>query len=84
VTRERTLIEMGDMVNAKSLDNRICCYQLIETLKNLKDKTPSTDVYAAFTVQEEVGLRGATAVASGINPKSRCDSSLRCARFCST
>lgn len=68
VTRERTLIEMGDMVNAKSLDNRICCYQLIETLRSLKSETPSTDVYAVFTVQEEVGLRGATAIASGINP----------------
>lgn len=68
ITREREFIEMGDMVNSKSLDNRICCYQLIETLKGLKGKTPSTDIYAVFTVQEEIGLRGATAVASGINP----------------
>ena len=28
----------------------------------------STDLYAVFTVQEEIGLRGATAVASGVNP----------------
>ena len=59
---------MGDMVNSKSLDNRICCYQLVQTLKELKDVKLSTDLYAVFTVQEEIGLRGATAVASGINP----------------
>ena len=68
ITREREFIEMGDMVNSKSLDNRICCYQLVQTLKDLKDTELSTDLYAVFTVQEEVGLRGATAVASGINP----------------
>lgn len=68
ITRERSFIEMGDMVNSKSLDNRICCYQLIETLREMKGMTPSTDLYAVFTVQEEIGLRGATAVASGLNP----------------
>ena len=68
ITRERSFIEMGDMVNSKSLDNRICCYQLIQTLIEMKDMTPSTNLYAVFTVQEEIGLRGATAVASGINP----------------
>ena len=68
ITRERSFIEMGDMVNSKSLDNRICCYQLIQTLKDMEDTVPSTDLYAVFTVQEEIGLRGATAVASGINP----------------
>lgn len=68
ITRERSFIEMGEMVNSKSLDNRICCYQLMETLRQLEGKTPSTDLYAVFTVQEEIGLRGATAVASGVNP----------------
>ncbi len=68
ITRERSFIEMGDTVNSKSLDNRICCYQLMQALKDMKDIKPSTDLYAVFTVQEEIGLRGATAVASGINP----------------
>ena len=54
--------------SSKSLDNRICCYQLVETLRELKDVKLNTDLYAVFTVQEEIGLRGATAVASGINP----------------
>ena len=68
ITRERKMIEMGDCVNSKSIDNRVSVFILIETLKRLKNKTPDFDTYAVFTVQEEVGLRGATAVASAINP----------------
>ena len=37
VTRERSLIEMGDCINGKSIDNRIAVYILIETLRRLKD-----------------------------------------------
>jgi len=66
VTRERDLVEMGDCVCTKSLDNRISVYILIETLKNLQK--PAFDFYAVFTVQEEVGLRGATTAARKINP----------------
>lgn len=68
ITRERDLIEMGDCVNAKSLDNRVSVYILIETLKRLKDQEVPHDIYATFTVQEEIGLRGAIAASSGINP----------------
>lgn len=68
ITRERELIEVGDCVNAKSLDNRVSVYILIEVLKKLKDHTPPYDVYAVFTVQEEVGLRGAISAAHAINP----------------
>ena len=57
ITRERGLIEMGDCVNCKSLDNRIAVFILIETIKKLTN--PAFDTYAVFTVQEEVGIRGA-------------------------
>ena len=66
VTRERALIEMGDCINGKSLDNRTGVFVLIETLRALG--TVPYDVYAVFTVQEEVGLRGATVAAHHINP----------------
>ncbi|MFL5764457.1 MAG: M42 family metallopeptidase [Bacteroidia bacterium] len=66
VTRERELIEMGNCVNCKSIDNRVSVFILIETLRELKS-TPY-DVYAVFTVQEEVGLRGANASALQIQP----------------
>jgi putative aminopeptidase FrvX len=66
ITRERGLIEMGDCVNCKSIDNRVSVYILIETLKQLKDIP--YDLYATFTVQEEVGLRGADVATHSINP----------------
>jgi putative aminopeptidase FrvX len=66
VSRERELIEMGDCVNCKSLDNRVSVFILIETLKQLKH--PSNDVYGVFTVQEEVGIRGAQVSAIKIQP----------------
>jgi len=69
ITRERDLIEMGDCINAKSLDNRISVYILIEVLKRLQNQSIPYDFYAVFTVQEEVGLRGATTAASGFKPE---------------
>lgn len=66
ITRDRQLIEMGDCVNCKSIDNRVAVYILIETLKLLKDCP--YDVYGVFSVQEEVGIRGANVAAHNINP----------------
>ncbi len=65
VTRHSALLELGDCVNAKSLDNRASVFVLIETLRELKKskRKPAYDFYAVFTVQEEVGLRGAQASA---------------------
>ncbi len=68
ITRERELIEMGDCVNAKSLDNRVSVFILIEALRALKEQKVPYTIYGAFTVQEEVGLRGATTAASGYDP----------------
>jgi endoglucanase len=68
ITRERELIEMGNCVNSKSLDNRLAVYMLYETLRELKDTPVPYDVYGVFTVQEEVGIRGASVAAQRINP----------------
>jgi endoglucanase len=70
VTRWSPLLEMGDCVTVKSLDNRVCVFLLIETLKALKKarKKPAYDFYAVFTVQEEVGLRGANVSALDVKP----------------
>jgi tetrahedral aminopeptidase len=68
ITRAGELIVMGDCVNSKSLDNRVSVFILIETLKALKDKKIPYNLYGVFTVQEEVGLRGAITASSGINP----------------
>lgn len=66
VTRERELIEMGECVNCKSIDNRVSVYILIEALKQIRECP--YDIYGVFTVQEEVGLRGAGLAAHRINP----------------
>lgn len=66
VTRDRKLIELGDCVNAKSIDNRVSVFVLIEMLRNLE--VPPCDTYAVFTVQEEVGVRGANVSALEIQP----------------
>jgi endoglucanase len=68
ITREREFIEMGNCVNGKSLDNRLAVFILIETLRKLKGKTIPFDLYGVFTVQEEVGIRGANVSALRINP----------------
>ncbi|HSJ69280.1 MAG TPA: M42 family metallopeptidase [Anditalea sp.] len=66
ITRDRELIEMGECVNCKSIDNRVAVFILLEALKALGDIP--YDLYATFTVQEEVGLRGANVAAHAINP----------------
>lgn len=68
ITRERELIEMGNCVNSKSLDNRVSVYILIEVLRSLQEKKVPYDIYGVFTVQEEVGLRGAISAAHHIDP----------------
>lgn len=68
ITRERELIEMGDCVNSKSLDNRVSVFILLETLRELQNVDLPYDVYSVFTVQEEVGLRGAISSAHLVDP----------------
>lgn len=68
ITREREFIEMGNCVNGKSLDNRLAVYITIELLKELKGQELPYDLYAVFTVQEEVGLRGANVATLKVNP----------------
>jgi len=56
---------MGKSIRAKAIDDRIGVATLIELIKN----TPANiDLLAAFTVQEEVGLRGAKVAAYAFNP----------------
>ncbi len=58
-------IDMGKRVVSKAMDDRIGCAVLIETIKRAK---PKCRLYGAFSVQEEMGLVGASVVAFNINP----------------
>ncbi len=69
---------VGETVVSQCLDNRVGCWAQIRALEQLTEH--SCDVYAAWTVQEEVGLRGAMTAAFGIEPDIgiSCDTTLNC------
>lgn len=56
---------VGPSIMAKSIDDRIGVATLIELLKH---SPPNIDLCAAFSVQEEIGLRGAKVAAQYFNP----------------
>jgi tetrahedral aminopeptidase len=56
---------LGPSIRAKALDDRFGVATLIELLKHAPDQI---DLLAAFTVQEEVGLRGARVAAYALDP----------------
>lgn len=57
VTLVQQFDEIGDCVSGKCLDNRVAAFIAIEAMKKVKKL--KYDLVVAFTVQEEVGLRGA-------------------------
>ena len=63
---ERPFLDLGDRLVAKSMDDRIGVAVLVEALRQLK-QTPH-EVCFVFTTQEEVGTRGATTAAFGVDP----------------
>lgn len=56
----------GEKLISKALDNRAGCAVLIKALSQIK--SCENDLYFVFTVQEEVGLRGAKTAAFAIEP----------------
>ena len=70
--------EVGDSVVSQCLDNRVGCWAQIRAIEKLADH--QCDIYAAWTVQEEVGLRGAMPAAYGVAPDIgvACDTTLCC------
>lgn len=64
---ERPFLDLGKRLVAKAMDDRVACAIQIETLRRLGD-TPN-EIYLVFTTQEEVGTRGATPAAFGIDPE---------------
>lgn len=58
----------NDRICAKSLDDRVACYVLIEAIKKNQGQYPN-DIYYVFTVQEEVGCRGSVVAAERIKPE---------------
>lgn len=57
----------GNRVSSKALDDRIGCYVAMECLKRMD--IPYNDVCFVFSVQEELGLRGARVASNWVKPE---------------
>ncbi len=58
----------GRRIAGRPMDDRVGCAVLVKIAEKLKETPVRDDVYFVFSVQEEVGLRGAKTAAFGINP----------------
>jgi endoglucanase len=68
VTMDEPLIEIGDKIVSKALDNRVACWLGIEAVRALGKAKHACEIHVAFTCQEEVGLRGARTASFTIKP----------------
>ena len=70
VTFELGVSELkNNLISSPGLDDKVGCFVAIETLKKLAKTKLDVAVYAVSSVQEEVGLRGATTASYSINPE---------------
>ncbi|MFQ3320264.1 MAG: putative aminopeptidase FrvX [Natronomonas sp.] len=58
----------GGRVAARGLDNRVGIWTAAEAFRRAVETKPETTVYAISTVQEEIGLKGATMVGFDLDP----------------
>jgi tetrahedral aminopeptidase len=63
---DRPFSDYGDRLVAKAMDDRVGIAMLVETMRQMGESPHQ--VYFVFSVQEEVGLRGATTAAFGLEP----------------
>ncbi|THF85144.1 M42 family metallopeptidase [Deinococcus sp. KSM4-11] len=68
VTLDQAARQVGNLVCGKAMDDRASVFMLLEVLRQLRGKRPRHDLIAVFSVQEEVGLRGAVVAAYGAQP----------------
>ncbi len=66
VTLRQPFEDLGDVVVGKALDDRSGCWILVEAIRRLRE--PAVRLAAVFSVQEEVGLRGAITSAFSVAP----------------
>ncbi|WP_243398174.1 M42 family metallopeptidase [Deinococcus koreensis] len=68
VTLEQTARQVGSLICGKAMDDRASVFMLLEVLRQMRGQRPRHDLIAVFSVQEEVGLRGAVVAAYGAQP----------------
>ena len=70
ITRVKHMSRLGHLVTGKALDNRVSVFLLIEAIKQFKKR--GVNHVAVFTVQEEVGIRGARVAAGHVRDIDIC------------
>lgn len=70
VVMNEPAIQIGEKFVSKALDNRVACWLGIESVRALEASGSGHDceLFVVFTVQEEVGLRGAHTASFGVKP----------------
>jgi putative aminopeptidase FrvX len=69
VTLELGYQEMRNgLANSPGMDDKTGLWVCVEALRRAAQRDLSVSLYAVATVQEEIGLRGATTSAHGVNP----------------
>jgi endoglucanase len=66
VTLVQDFAEIGDLVTGQAMDNRVACWTAVRALQKIKQSP--YEIAVVFTVQEEVGLRGAGPATFGLEP----------------
>ncbi len=71
VVMHEPFVEQPKKLISKALDNRVACYVALEAVRKIANSKAAAakhaaDIVVAFTVQEEVGLRGATTAANAV------------------
>ena len=70
VVPDEPLVEVGNKIVSKALDNRVACWLGIEAIRKLDSggQGHACEIIVAFTTQEEVGLRGAKNASYQVQP----------------
>ena len=58
----------GDLIASRGLDDRAGAFVVLEAARLLSKMNPKAEIHAVATVQEEIGLRGATTAAYKVDP----------------
>ncbi len=70
LTPAKTLVRLlGERITGRSLDDRAGCAVLLSVLGRVRPRKSERAVWFVFTVEEEIGLYGADAVASRTSPQ---------------
>ena len=62
------IMASGKTYVSKAFDDRVGCAVMVQTLEALQDNPPPNQVFAVASVQEEVGVRGATTSVHRVQP----------------